>query len=78
MDKYLYIVDYWVPFPQSEYGGQINVVAQSDQQCFDLCLGLNDGYQEDHVGNILPKIKQAIRLKVDASEDVGIVSSFTT
>ena len=79
MDKYLYIVDYWVPFPQSEYGGQINVVAQSDQQCFDLCLGLDDGYDDDHhVSNILPHIKKAIRLKVDESEDVGIVSSFTT
>lgn len=78
MDKYLYIVDYWVPFPQSEYGGQINVVAQTDQQCFDLCLGLNDGYDDDHVGHILPKIKQAIRLKVDEGEEVGIVSSFTT
>ena len=38
MDKYLYIVDYWVPFPQSEYGGQVNVVAKSDQECFDFCL----------------------------------------
>ena len=77
MDKYLYIVDYWVPFPQSEYGGQINVVAQSDQQCFDLCLGLDDGYDDDHhVSNILPHIKKAIRLKVDESEDVGIVSAF--
>ena len=77
MDKYLYIVDYWVPFPQSEYGGQINVVAQSDQQCFDLCADLDDGY-DDHVSLIMPKVKNAVRLKLDECEDVGIVSSFTT
>ena len=78
MDKYLYIVDYWVPFPQSEYGGVINVVAKDDQECFDLCRELNDGYQDDHVGHILPKVKNAVRLKVDETEEVGIVSSFTT
>ena len=78
MDKYLYIVDYWVPFPQSEYGGVINVVAKDDQECFDLCRELNDGYQDDHVGQILPKVKNAVRLKVDETEEVGIVSSFMT
>ena len=30
--KYLYIVDYWVPFPSSEYGGIINVIAENDRQ----------------------------------------------
>ena len=78
MDKYLYIVDYWVPFPQSEYGGVINVVAKDDQECFDLCRELNDGYQDDHVGQILRKVKNAVRLKVDETEEVGIVSSFMT
>ena len=78
MDKYLYIVDYWIQFPQSEYGGVINVVAKDAQECFDLCRELNDGYQDDHVGQILPKVKNAVRLKVDETEEVGIVSSFMT
>ena len=51
MDKYLYIVDYWVPFPQSEYGGVINVVAKDDQECFDLCRELDDGYNDVHLNN---------------------------
>ena len=34
--KYLYIVDHFVPFPQSEYGGLWNVIAEDDNECFDL------------------------------------------
>ena len=30
--KNLYIVDYWVPFPQSEYGGIINVIAEDGHE----------------------------------------------
>ena len=35
--KSLYIVDYWVPFPQSEYGGVVNLIAGSDAEAFELC-----------------------------------------
>jgi len=34
--KFLYIVDHYVPFPSSEYGGIWNVVAKTDDECFDL------------------------------------------
>ena len=39
--KYLYIVEYWVPFPQSEYGGIINVIAENDSEAFELLDDLN-------------------------------------
>ena len=35
-DKFLYVVDHYVPFPSSEYGGIWNVIAQDDDECFDL------------------------------------------
>ena len=31
--KNLYLVDYWVPFPSSEYGGMVAVVAEDDHEC---------------------------------------------
>ena len=34
--KTLFIVDHYVPFPQSEYGGVWNVLADTDEECFDL------------------------------------------
>ena len=36
--KYMYIVEHYVPFPQSEYGGVWNVVAANDSECFDLIV----------------------------------------
>ena len=55
--KSLYIVDYWVPFPQSEYGGVVNLIAGSDAEAFELCadddeLGI-PGYEDRIMPNIL-------------------------
>ena len=45
--KYLYIVDYWVPFPSSEYGGVIDVISHSDEECFDLLKDWREDYNSD-------------------------------
>ena len=34
--KYLYIVSHAISFPSSEYGGLWNVIAESNEECFDL------------------------------------------
>ena len=34
--KYLYIVDYWVPFPQSEYGGGVSVIGSDDSEIYGI------------------------------------------
>ena len=34
MTKLFYIVDHYVPFPSSEYGGIWNVIAEDDNECF--------------------------------------------
>ena len=34
--KSLYIVDYWVPFPCSEYGGVVNLIAENDTEAFAI------------------------------------------
>ena len=39
----MYIVEHYVPFPQSEYGGVWNVVAANDNECFDLIVEKDDG-----------------------------------
>ena len=41
--KYLYIIDYWVPFPSSEYGGVVNVIAEDDSEAFEL-LSKEEGF----------------------------------
>ena len=54
MIKYLYIVDYWVPFPQSEYGGTISVIAENEEEAFTLLSDpdepfYNEGYTKQVV-----------------------------
>ena len=42
--KYLYIIDHFVPFPQSEYGGVWNVITKDDEECFDVVVSEDDEF----------------------------------
>lgn len=82
--KSLYIVDYWVPFPSSEYGGVISVIAENDQQCFEILTEAskqqNEEEHEIYGHLIMAKVVKAPRFKLaeDEKEDCGIVDAFTT
>ena len=53
MTKFFYIVDHYVPFPSSEYGGIWNVIAEDDDECFDLITGTDDGdFNSKYSGNL--------------------------
>jgi hypothetical protein len=74
MSKSLYLVNFWEPFPSSEYGGLFAVVAESKAECIKL-LKMKNEY--DHL------IPQAVdRAKVlelkDSSQASRIIESFTT
>ena len=77
----LYIVDYWLPFPSSEYGGVQLVVAHSDAECERILAETVDEYHRKDMPNyrerIANEIKIAKRFPVDAAE-VGIVYEFIT
>ena len=79
---HLYIVDYLMPFPSSEYGGVQIVVAHSDAECERILAEDVSEYDREKYPNyrekIADKIKDARRpLPVDAA-DVGIVYQFIT
>jgi hypothetical protein len=77
----LYIVDLWIPFPSSEYGGVQLVVAYSDAECERILADGVCDYNRTAYPNYREKIanciKEAKRFPVDAP-DVGIVYEFTT
>ena len=56
--KYLYILDYWVPFPSSEYGGLINLIAESDTEAFEI-LSNEESFDERYVDKIMEKVVNA-------------------
>jgi hypothetical protein len=75
--KYLYIIDYWVPFPQSEYGGVVNVIAKDDSEAFEL-LAAEEGFNEDYIDRIMPNVIKAQKLPLDGFFDSNIIDAFTT
>ena len=75
--KYLYLVDYWVPFPSSEYGGIINVIAENDVECHDILRDSND-YKIRYHQKIMGREVAAPRFALVGEEESRIVESFTT
>ncbi len=77
MAKTLYIVDYWIPFPQSEYGGVVNVIAEDDSEAFEL-LANEEQFNEDFVDLIMPCVIKATKLNLSDEYESGIIDAFIT
>jgi len=75
--KYLYIVDYWVPFPSSEYGGLVNLIAASDTEAFEI-LSSEDQFDERYVDRIMERIVNAQKFALVDDYESGILEAFTT
>jgi hypothetical protein len=78
--KYLYLVNYWVPFPSSEYGGLIAVVAENDNQCHDILIDWRDECEDSYDDRIQENVYKATRLMLsnEQDEDIGVIDSFLT
>ena len=77
--KFLYIVEHYIPFPQSEYGGIWNVIAEDDDECFDLITGANDGdFYQQYYGNLRENILKSRTYALAEEPESGIVEEFTT
>jgi len=75
--KSLYIVDYWVPFPSSEYGGVINLIAENDTEAFQL-LADEESFDEKYQNLIMPNVVKAQKFKLVDDYESGIIDAFTT
>jgi hypothetical protein len=76
--KYLYVVDHFVDFPSSEYGGLWNVIAENDDECFDLIVLYDEGFNEDYYVNLREKVVNARNFALLEDEESRVVESFTT
>jgi hypothetical protein len=75
--KYLYLIDFWVPFPSSEYGGLINLIAENDTEAFSI-LSQEGSYDDRYVDKIMPNVVSAQKFKLSDEYESGIIDSFTT
>ncbi len=76
--KFFYIVNHFVPFPSSEYGGIWNVIAESDEECFDLISERDENYNEQHYGQLRENIMKSMNYELAEDLESGIVEEFTT
>lgn len=76
--KFLYILDYFVPQWQSEYGGLLNVIAENDEECFDLVVEWDNETWTEHYGKLRENVIKAQRFALANDESSRVVESFTT
>ncbi len=75
--KSLYIVDYWAPFPSSEYGGLINLIASSDTEAFTI-LSEEKSFDDRYTNLIMERVVNAQKFKLQDDYESGILEAFTT
>ena len=77
--KFLYIVEHSIPFPSSEYGGIWNVIAEDDEECFDLISSSEDYKRYD---KYFPQLRENIikshQFALLENEESRVVESFVT
>ena len=76
-DSYLYVLDYWVPFPASEYGGLIVLIAEHDQDAFDI-LSNEEQLESDYGHLIMEQIVKSTKIKLAEEHESGIIDVFCT
>ena len=74
----LYIVDHFIPFPQSEYGGVWNVIASDDEECFDLITAADDNQFPEYYGQLRGNISKSAKYTVVGNVEPKVVTSFLT
>ena len=75
--KYLYIVTYSVPFPSSEYGGTISLIAESDTEAFEILSNSND-FDDTYDHRIMDRVVNAHKFALANDEKSRIVDVFIT
>ena len=75
---YLFIVDHYVPFPSSEYGGVWNVVAENDEECFDLITEEDGDFNSQYFSELRQNINKADKYSLLDELPSKVVTSFLT
>jgi hypothetical protein len=73
--KFLYLVSYYVPTSHSD-GGLINIVAETDEECYDLLVEWDDDTWPEHYGKLRENIMKAPRYELAEDIKSGVVEAF--
>lgn len=75
--KYLYLIDFNQPYPSSEYGGLVAVIASNDNECHELLLKEQLWY-EKYTNLIMPAVVNAQKFALQDEYETGILEAFIT
>ena len=76
--KFLYILDYYVPQFQSEYGGLLNVIAENDDECFDVVVECDKESWTEYYPKLRENIIKAPKFALVENEESRVVEAFIT
>lgn len=76
--KFFYILEYFVPQFQSEYGGLLNVIAESDEECFDVVVQWDNETWTEYYPKLRENIIKAPKFALVENEESCVVEAFTT
>lgn len=75
----LYIVNYWVPFPSSEYGGVVIVTARDDEEAIAILEEqYSDSWDKKYNSSIRQAVKDAESYELDGCQKSEIAYEFLT
>ena len=78
----LFIIDLWVPFPSSEYGGVIVVIANNTEEAFHIVsnhYGLDQYHPSDNLFNQRKDaVENAKVYDIYGDHTPGVIHSFLT
>jgi hypothetical protein len=78
--KKIYTVDHYVPFPSSEYGGLWVVIANNNDECFDLIVDYDGSaeYNQQYFARLKENVLKARVFNISDDVKSQVVESFTT
>lgn len=74
--KFLYILEFYAPASHSD-GGLLCVIAEDDEECFDLVVDWDNETWPEHYGKLRENVLKAQRFLLAEEVNSGIVEAFT-
>ena len=76
----IYIVNYWVPFPSSEYGGLMVIGALDDEDCIKIIVERESEWNIERWPDYLNMIRSSVvgAESYDCNCPNGVISEFKT
>lgn len=78
MKKFIYVGEFWVPFPSSEYGGSWSVIASDKNEVATLLRNQVTEYYKQYDENMLESIEKAKYFELACEPKSMVINTFFT